>query len=137
MSIVDSQANSFLDQLLGTAGIFPDPLYVGLMTAAPNFDGSGVVEPPGANGYVRPGIANTVGEWPAATGRTKVHTSDVVFNAASSSWGTILYAGLFQSALGNDLVVFAPLDSPRVVNATDVFRFLAATSPYRVVIPAT
>jgi hypothetical protein len=137
MSIVDAQANSFLDLLLGTVGILPNPLYVGLMTAAPNFDGTGVVEPAGASGYSRPSVANTVGEWPAAVGREKVHTSDIVFPMASASWGTITHAGLFQSVLGNDLVVFAPLDYPRVINATDVFRFIAATSPYKVRIPAT
>lgn len=137
MSIVDAQANLFLDLLLGTPGMFPNPLYIGLMTAAPNFNGTGVVEPPGANGYARVAIVNNTTIWPAAASRTKKHSTTVTFPAATGGgWGTILYAGLFQSSGGADLKVFAPLSAPRVVNNTDIFRFLS-TNPFQVVIPAT
>lgn len=137
MSIVDAQANTFLDQLLGTAGVLPNPCYIGLLLAAPNFDGSGVVEPPGASNYLRVAIANNSTVWPAAINRTKKHTTDIVFNAASAAWGTIWGAGVFKTTLGNDLTIFAQLTAPRVVNQFDVFRFLAASAPFKVVIPAT
>ena len=128
-ALVNTVANQFLDSLLGTPGLLPATVYIGLMTAEPNPDGTGVVEPSG-NGYARVGVANSVAQWPAASSRQKSHASDIVFAAASGgSWGTITHVGIFDAVSGGNLKCYGALDTPRLVNDTDVFRFLSGTSP--------
>jgi len=127
--LVDSVANQILDSLLGTTGIFPATVYVGLMTAAPNPDGSGVVEPSGF-GYARVGVSNNATQWPAASSREKTHSADIVFSAASGGgWGAITHVGIFDAASAGNLLAYGALDAPRTVADTDVFRFLAGSSP--------
>lgn len=130
MSVVDTVANATLDALLGTPGLLPATVYIGLMTAAPNPDGTGVVEPVG-NGYARVSRANNTTEWPAAAARVKTHANDIVFPQATGGWGIITHVGVFDAASGGALKAYGALDSPRTIAATDIFRFLATTSPMR------
>jgi len=129
MSFVDSDANALLDLSLGTSGLLPATVYVGLLLAAPNADGTGVSEPPGF-GYARVSRANNATEWPNATGRVKVHANDITFPAASGGdWGLVTHAGIFDAAVAGNLRLVAVLSTPRQIDDTDIFRFLAATSP--------
>ena len=131
-------ANATLDKLAGVptpTGLLPATLYVGLLLANPNNDGTGVVEPAG-NGYARVSRANNLTEWPAASGRIKTHANDIVFPAASGgNWGTITHVGIFDAASGGTLLAFGALNTPRQVLDTDVFRFLAGFSPLQIQIP--
>lgn len=129
MSMVDTDANSLLNLILGTSGLLPATVYIGLMTAAPNSNGTGVAEPAGF-GYARVSRANNATEWPNAVARVKTHANDIVFPAASGgSWGIITWAGIFDAASGGNLRMATPLVTPRTILDTDIFRFLAATSP--------
>lgn len=126
--LTDAIANTTLDALLGTTGILPANVFIGLLKAAPNPDGSGVVEPVG-NGYARVTRANTSLEWPAASARIKTHANDIVFGAATGSgWGTVTHVGIFDALTGGNLRLYDVLAIPRAVLATDVYRFLAATA---------
>jgi hypothetical protein len=132
--LTDTDANAFLNLLLGTAGLLPATVHMGLMTAQPNANGTGVAEPAGF-GYARVAIANNATEWPNAVARVKKHANDIVFPAATGSWGTIIWAGVFDAASGGNLRAAAALTTPRVIVATDQFRFLAATSPFQITLP--
>lgn len=132
--LIDLYANEVLDSLLGSTSIFPATVYVGLMTAAPNSDGTGVVEPSG-NNYARVAVTNDAGHWPAAAGRAKSHAADIVFPAASGGpWGLITWVGIFDAPSGGNLLAADPLANPRTVLDTDVYRFQAGVTPLTITI---
>lgn len=125
--LVDAIANAELDSLLGATTILPATVYIGLMTAAPNPNGSGVVEPVG-NAYQRVGVTNNPTNWPAASARVKTHAFDITFPTATGSWGTVLYVGIFDALSGGNLRLYDALSIPRAIAATDIYRFLAGGS---------
>lgn len=137
-ALVNGAANAVLDKILGEAapgGVLPSTLYWGLLLAAPNNDGSGVSEPVG-NGYARISLANNLTQWPAATARAKTHANDIVFPAASGgNWGLVSHFGGFDALSGGTLRCFGALATPRQVNDTDIFRFLAGFAPITFSIP--
>lgn len=135
MALQDDTTHALLDLLLGTSGVLPATVYIGLMTQAPAADGTGVLEP-GGFGYARVAVTNDVANWPAASNREKAHANDIVFPAAAGgSWGIITHAGIFTtSTLGAIRAVYT-LDSPRSVLDGDIFRFLAASNPARFSLP--
>lgn len=124
--LVDSRENAVLDRLFGGATLtVPATVYVGLMTAAPNDDGTGVVEPP-SGAYARVAVTNDLTQWPAASGGQKANANDIVFPTATSpGWGTVTHFGIFDAASSGNLIAFGALDASRVVIAGDDFRFLA------------
>jgi len=132
--LIDVYADAVLDSLLGTTGIFPATVYIGLLTAAPNSDGTGVVEPLG-NAYARVAVTNDATNWPAAAGRAKTHSADIVFPAASGGpWGLITWVGIFDLPSGGNLLAADPLNNPRTVLDTDVYRFQAGITPLTITI---
>lgn len=129
IGLIDDLANANLNLLLGTSGLLPGTVYIGLLLSAPNQDGTGVVEPSG-NGYARVAVLNNAANWPNAVSRRKVHANDIVFPAASGGpWGTITHVGIFDAATAGNLRIADPLTNPRTVLDTDVFRFQAGVTP--------
>lgn len=123
--LVDSKENEVLDALLSTAAtLMPDPVYIGLMTAAPNDDGSGVTEPSGGS-YARVSVANTDAQWPAASSGVKNNANTITFPTATAGWGLITHFGIFDAASAGNLLAFGALGASRNVLTDDVFRFLA------------
>jgi len=142
MSITNATANAALDKFLGQpisgGGLWPSTVYIGLLLAEPNPDGSGVVEPSGGLAYSRPGVTNSIAEWPGATSRQKTHASDIVFpQAIGGNWGTITHVGIFDAASGGSLLAYGPLQTARPVNETDIFRFMAGFAPLTLTFPAS
>lgn len=133
IGLIDDVANDMLDLLLGTSGVLPATVYIGLLLAAPNQDGTNVVEPVG-NGYQRIAVVNNPANWPAAVARRKTHAADIVWPAATGNWGLITHVGIFDAVSGGALRVADVLTTPRQVNNTDVFRFIATTSPLAITI---
>lgn len=76
------------------------PLQVGLLTAAPNPDGTGVLEPNMSDGYARQDFDFAVsrGTMPGYEGSTVLtNTSNMVFGPATNLWTTFSYFGLFDA----------------------------------------
>ena len=119
--ITDAAANLVLDYYLGAVGFLPGTVYIGLMSALPNADGTGVVEPVG-NAYNRVAVVNNAVQWPAAVARIKTHSADIVFPAAT--------------ALVGNVRLYQPLSIPRTVAPTDIFRFIAGNPSARLAIAA-
>jgi len=132
--LTTAQANAVLDSLLGTVGQLPATVYVGLLLALPNPDGTGIVEVTGGS-YVRQGVPNNTANWPNSISREKSHANDIVFPAATATWGTITHFGIFDAPSGGTVRIYDALDLARTINNTDQFRFLAGTSPLKIRIP--
>jgi len=88
-SISDYLEDAILDHALGVSAYTYTSLYIGLSTANPTDDASGIAEPSG-NNYARE-LCTGSGSWDAAASRKTTNTAAVEFNQASGPWGTITH----------------------------------------------
>ena len=103
-------ANELLDHVFNAAYTPAATVYLGLSTANPTDDGSGLAEPSG-NAYARQAI--TLG---AASARRVTQSGDVTFPQATGAWGTITHWAIFDaSSAGNMLAHGALVASKSVV----------------------
>jgi len=114
-------ANKLLDHLLKTAAYTaPTHIYVGLSTANPTDDASGVAEPAAAN-YSR--VICDV--WDAAASGASENTSAITMPTASGSWGTITHAFLSDAASGGNMLIYGAVAPSQPVGTNDYMEWLA------------
>lgn len=119
MSFTNHLETEILDHVFGGAAYTaPSTLYVGLFTAAPGEAGGGTECSGGA--YARQSMAFTV------SGNTASNTSAVEFPAATSDWGTITHAGIFDASTGGNLMAYTSLASSKTIETYDIFRIPAS-----------
>ena len=119
MSFADFWEAEILDHLFDIGAYAAPTLYVGLSTADPLDDASGLAEPSG-NGYARTACA----AW-SRSGNEVDNDNAVTFPEASGAWGTLSHFGLFDASSGGNLCCSAALDSPLAVGSGEVARFAA------------
>lgn len=99
----------------------PEATYVALFTSNPNPDGSGTEVTTSGSAYSRQAIT-----WSAVGGgNTANNSADITFPAATSNWGTVTYAAIFDAVTSGNLLCFAPLTSSTAVNTGNIFKFPA------------
>ena len=108
-SLADFLENELLDHVCNAAYTPPATVYVGLSTADPTDDASGLAEPSG-NGYVRKAI--TFG---AAASREVAQSGVVTFDQASGSWGTITHWALFDAESAGNMLAHGALAASKEV----------------------
>lgn len=93
--------NKWLDHTLKTAAFTqPTYIYVGLSTANPLDDGSGLAEPSG-NGYARVQFDT----WNAAASRAITNNGDITFPAATGAgWGSCTHVVFFDASSGGNIL---------------------------------
>tara|TARA_R100001594_G_scaffold34170_6_gene63101 strand:+ start:8751 stop:9164 length:414 start_codon:yes stop_codon:yes gene_type:complete len=108
----------------GTAYSAPSTWYVGLQTATPSDSAGGTEVSGGA--YARQSVA-----WTIQTGGTAQasNTAALTFPAATTDWGTVTHAGVYDAATGGNLVAYETLTktdfstaNPKIVNTGDIFK---------------
>jgi len=118
--------NKVLDHLLGrTTYTAPATVYVALYTTAPT-DAGGGTEVSGG-GYARKAVANDATNWPAAAGGSKSNGTAIVFDEASSDWGTVEAFGIFDAAIGGNLLYWGAVTPAKTVNNGQTARFPAGS----------
>ena len=100
-SFADYWENEILDHLFGKGNYTPPTIYVGLSTADPTDDATGLTEPSG-NAYAR--VATSGANWNAASSGTIDNANDITFPEASGSWGTLTHFALFDAASGGNML---------------------------------
>ena len=98
-------------------------LYAAASTTTPSKDGTGFTEPVG-NNYSRRLIDPS--ELDAATVADPsllTNNATLAHNAASGSWGTITYVGLFTAASSGTLLGFGQLSEAKAIGLNDVLRY--------------
>lgn len=85
-SLSDYAENAFVDHVLGTSTWTQPTIYIGLSTADPLDDASGIAEPVG-NAYAR--VAHS--SWNAAATRAIDNNGAITFPQATGTWGTITH----------------------------------------------
>lgn len=118
-----------LDHLFGsTAYSVPTSLWLGLSTADPGEDGSGVAEPSG-NAYARVEIENDTDAWEAAALDeglgTKENKVDFTFAKATGAWGTITHFFLADQASGGNILASGSLTVAQEVITDNILKFPA------------
>ncbi len=112
--------NKLLDHVLKVASFTPPTIYIGLSTADPTDDGSGLAEPSG-KGYLRVEVE----EWSAAASRASQNEVMIEFPEARGSWGVITHFALFDSLSGGNMLGHGSLAESKTVNSGDSIYFEA------------
>ena len=114
--------NEILDHVFGKGSYTPPTIYVGLSTADPLDDATGLAEPSG-NGYAR--VQTAGADWDAAVGGALDNANDITFPQATGSWGTVTHFALFDAATAGNMLGHGSLDTPKAVNNGDTIKFAA------------
>jgi hypothetical protein len=108
----------------GTAYTAPGTWYVGLQTASPSDSAAGTEVSGGA--YARQSVAWTIASGGIAQAS---NTAALTFPAATTDWGTVTHAGVYDAASGGNLVAYEQLTktdfttaNPKTVNTGDIFK---------------
>jgi hypothetical protein len=116
----DYWENKILDHIFSKGNYTPPTIYIGLLTAEPNDDGSGLAEPSG-NSYAR--VQTSAPDWNAASAGSLDNAGDITFPQATGSWGTITHFALFDAAAGGNLLAYGTLNQSRTIDASDIVQF--------------
>lgn len=123
-SMSDYVENNILNSLLrGTAWpAVSGNTYVGLSTADPLDDGSGIAEPAGGS-YARVAVSRATGSWDApanqAGAQKTANTGAVTFAAPTGNWGTITHFFVSDASSGGNMLMSGALTTPRTINNGD------------------
>ena len=118
----DYWENKILDHIFGKGSYTPPTIYVGLSTADPTDDGSGLAEPSG-NGYAR--TQTSACDWNTASNGSLDNAGDITFAQATGSWGTITHFALFDAATAGNLLAHGVLSQSKTIGNSDTAIFEA------------
>jgi len=128
MSFSDAWENMILQHRFNIQSYSTSELYVGLSSADPLDDASGVSEPPG-KGYARVKTTNESStSWQVvdATGTTVDNSESIEFAAASDDWGTMTHGVLYSGATsGASILASGALTASKLITNGDIARFSA------------
>lgn len=95
-----------------TAYTSPTALYIALFTTDPTDAGTGTEVSGG--GYARQSIA--FGE--PSNGEVK-NSADITFPAATGSWGTVSYWGIYDNSSGGNFLAYGAFSTPQSISTDD------------------
>jgi hypothetical protein len=121
-SFADYWENEILDHLFGKGNYTPPTIYVGLSTADPTDNASGLAEPSG-NAYAR--VSTAAADWNVASGGTLDNANDITFPEASGNWGTITHFALFDAASAGNMLAHGSLSVYKSIGSGDTAKFAA------------
>jgi hypothetical protein len=113
-SLSDAAEILYLDHILKTTPMAQTSIYVGLSTADPLDDASGLAEPAGG-AYARV-LHNS---WDTASSRATENTGTISFPEATGSWGTITHFGIFDSLSGGTMLAHGSLSASKTIGSGD------------------
>jgi len=121
-SFADYWENEILDHIFGKGSYTPPTIYVGLSTADPTDDASGLAEPSG-NAYAR--VTTAGADWNVASGGAIANANDITFPEATGSWGTITHFALFDAASAGNMLAHGALSVSKLISSEDTAKFAA------------
>jgi len=114
--------NKVLDHIFGKSSYTPPTIYVGLSTADPLDDGSGLAEPSGGS-YAR--VETAASDWSAASDGTISNAGEIAFPQATGDWGTITHFALFDAATSGNMLYHGSLTTSKNPTSGDTASFAA------------
>jgi hypothetical protein len=97
-------------------------LYVGLSTADPTDDASGLAEPSGGS-YAR--VSTAAADWNASSSGTIDNANDITFPAATASWGTVTHFIISDAATAGNYYAHGALTASKTIDNGDTAKFTA------------
>lgn len=122
MSFSDYLEVELLDMIVGKTDYTMPTVYIGLSTADPLDDASGLAEPVGS-GYAR--VATTGVTWEVAAAGATQNAAAITFPTASGAWGTITHFALFDALTAGNMLAHGALGAPQAITTNQVARFAA------------
>lgn len=116
----DYWENKILDHIFGKGNYTPPTIYIGLSTADPTDDGSGLAEPSG-NGYTR--VQTSASDWNTASNGLVDNASNITFAQATRNWGMITHFALFDAATAGNMLAHGALSQSKSITESDTARF--------------
>lgn len=101
-----------LDHITGKTSFTKPTTYVGLSTADPTDDASGLAEPSG-NNYSR--VTTSGSDWDAAASGAVANAATLTFPEASGAWGTVTHFALFDASSSGNMLCHGTLNASRVI----------------------
>lgn len=123
-SFANHWEDEILDHLFGKGSYTPPTIHVGLSTADPLDDASGLAEPSG-NNYSRVETAGS--DWNASSGGALDNANAITFPEASGDWGTLTYFALFDAASGGNMLAHGSISPSKIIGSGDTFEFAIGT----------
>jgi hypothetical protein len=120
MSFANYLENKVLDHITGKTSYTKPTAYIGLSTANPTDDASGLAEPSG-NGYAR--VTTSGSDWAAAASGATSNAAAITFPEASGSWGTITHFAIFDAASDGNMLAYGALSSSETIDSGETPRF--------------
>lgn len=110
-------SNLFVNAALrATSFTSPAAVYVALHTTIPTPSGPGVEVSGGS--YARQAVT-----WTFPSNGQSSNDADVTFPVATALWGTVVAFSIFDNVVGGNMLYFAPLNAPRLVQINDQVKF--------------
>lgn len=94
----------------------PEKYYLGLSSAAPALDGSGVVEPGEGAGYARVELTSLS----APVNGVVTNNAAIDFAESTSEWGTMTHFVVYDALTGGNLLMYGELSASRRVEAATI-----------------
>lgn len=123
-SFSDYLEDEILDHIFMTSWAALANVWVGLSTADPLDDASGLAEPVGG-AYAR--VSTAAADWNASTGSpsTVDNANDITFPEASGAWGLITHFALFDAVTGGNMLMHGSLTASKTIGDGDTAKFAA------------
>lgn len=120
-NLTDTFENRLATWLFSASAVTrPSAWHLGLFTATPGEAGGGTEVSGGA--YARQSFTPTV------SGSTVNLPAAVEWPAATASWGTVGFVGVFDAATGGNLISYYTLAASQVVASGNIFRLTSLTT---------
>jgi hypothetical protein len=108
----------------------PATVYIGLWTAAlADASHGGTTGEVSGGSYARVAVTNNTTNFATVTTGAKVNTTAWTFPAATASWGTVSYVGVFDGnagTSGDNLLLWADLTTAKAIGSGDTATFNAS-----------
>lgn len=145
-AMTDYLENKLVDELFrGQPYSVPASLHIGLLTAAPTDSTAGTEVTGGA--YARVAVTSSLANWAgtqaagstvASSGTTGTTSNNAAINfptptaAWSSTTTPVVAVGVWDAATGGNLLLYATLAVPKVINQGDVISFASGQLSFQI-----
>jgi hypothetical protein len=117
-SFSDFWEDELLDHVMMKGVYTPPTIWIGLSTADPTDDASGLAEP-GGGSYAR--VETAAGDWNVAGSRATSNANDITFPTAEENWGTITHIAGFDAATDGNMLFHDQLAASQAIDTDDTF----------------
>ena len=119
-SFADYWEDEILDHIFGKGTYTAPTIYVGLSTADPLDDASGLAEPVGGS-YAR--VTTAAGDWDVASGGAPANATAITFPEATGDWGTLTHFALFDAPTAGNMLCHGTLSASKAIDTSDTASF--------------